>query len=678
MKIRICGTILLLAGFCLSTLSATGRLMDWSGPDNGDWFDAVNWTPAGIPAVADDVTLTTVGTVFLTNETPNLASFTMTGGTLVFSNWNTRLQADTIAISGGTVTLPVAFANNQMSNRVWFAGGTFDLGATAQINVDGCGFRGGQGPGAGLNGTSGSGGGGHGGRGNDGYNGGGGVVNGTADNPGPGSGGGHKSPDVGGEGGGAVRIEMSGAITLDGTISANGVDSDILNNDNNARSGGGAGGGVVIAGDTISGTSGVIRANGGYGARYGGSGGGGRIALLVDHTAQAALPKHRILLSTGSKTGSYKFPGDIGTLFASSPTGIDAAWMPHTGSLFLNGVTNWNVTSFNVANGRIRIADASFNLMADNDIRVDGSKAHLEFYGARLASAADLVLTNGGVLSVFSAATNGVPGAPDYGSLVEVTGTVHIASGSWIRSYSHRYNGGSPLFRMGSLNVAATGGFDADEAGFSRGITTSGDKNGYGPGKAASAWSNGGGAGYGGCGGRSLGSLVRGSVYGDPERPTLAGSGGASAGQAAGRQGGNGGGTVRLEIAGRLHLEGTLSANGGRGIDGGGGGGSGGSIFVQCRSFAFTEPATLSARGGNGQNTDAGGGGGGRIALWYGSKLEGELNYNFLEVATNSAAISATVNLAGGSGYVTDGTGEPGTFRLVRVLNKAGTVLLLR
>lgn len=88
----------------------------------------------------------------------------------------------------------------------------------------------------------------------------------------PGSGGG--GANGGGAGGGVIRINLTGTLTVNGYLMADGA---YITSDN---TGGGAGGSVWITADTISGT-GQIRAIGGYtlGNAGSGSGGGGRIAL---------------------------------------------------------------------------------------------------------------------------------------------------------------------------------------------------------------------------------------------------------------------------------------------------------------------------------------------------------------------------------------------------------------
>jgi len=67
----------------------------------------------------NDDAIVNAGSVLLTNATAGLASFTLNGGTLTCSNWLTSLTASNVWLNGGTVTLPAAFTNNGMSNRVW-------------------------------------------------------------------------------------------------------------------------------------------------------------------------------------------------------------------------------------------------------------------------------------------------------------------------------------------------------------------------------------------------------------------------------------------------------------------------------------------------------------------------------------------------------------------------------
>lgn len=113
-------------------------------------------------------------------------------------------------------------SNGETNNRMhivvqnWIA-----ISTNSRVDVTGCGYAPGNGPGAGVSGDNG-GGGSHGGVGGRGQHG---PASGTAydlyDNPStPGSGGGNYR---GGSGGGVVILMASGVLRVDGSISANGM-----------------------------------------------------------------------------------------------------------------------------------------------------------------------------------------------------------------------------------------------------------------------------------------------------------------------------------------------------------------------------------------------------------------------------------------------------------------------
>jgi len=253
------------------------------------WFSDANWDgDAGFPGNGDTATVNS-GTILLTNDTGYLSSLTMNGGTLVMSNWSTTLSATNIDINAtATVTLPNAFNNVAMSNRLHFVCGNFTLATGATINVQGRGYAGGNGttttndgygPGAGqVVGSYYGGGGGNGGAGNDGCQGTGGVTNGSASSPlNPGSGG---AGNAAASGGGAIRIEATGTITINGTINASG-------NDSAAHGGGGSGGSIFLSCALFrGGAAAKLQADGGdcvwYSpTQHGGGAGGGRIAVAA-------------------------------------------------------------------------------------------------------------------------------------------------------------------------------------------------------------------------------------------------------------------------------------------------------------------------------------------------------------------------------------------------------------
>lgn len=85
----------------------------------------------------------------------------------------------------------------------------------------------------------------------------------------------------GGEGGGALLLNVTGDIDINGILSADGGDA------SGTFGGGGSGGSIFIDADAIRG-SGVISARGGRGIGNGGGGGGGRITFKYVSLASTA------------------------------------------------------------------------------------------------------------------------------------------------------------------------------------------------------------------------------------------------------------------------------------------------------------------------------------------------------------------------------------------------------
>lgn len=160
-----------------------------------------------------------------------------------------------------------------------------------------------------------------------------------------------------------------------------------------------------------------------------------------------------------------------------------------------------------------------------------------------------------------------------------------------------------------NVTLNAGGTINANGKGYQGSTNTSG----YGPGAGTRGSSFGGGGGYGGRGGYPGGGTgIGGPTYGSTNAPVDPGSAG---GGAPGFKGGAGGGLVRIYAAGRITVDGTITANGGNGTDGNWcGAGSGGGVYLACDTF--TGNGVISVQGGNAVNW-GGGGGGGRIAVVY-------------------------------------------------------------
>jgi hypothetical protein len=483
-------------------------------------------------------------------------------------------------------------------------------------------------------------------------------------------------------GGGVVRVIASGSVVVNGAVSADASDHTALQ----TYSGGGAGGAIYITCAALGGSGGLFSARGSgghvYDAKNGaGGGGGGRIA--INYASLSGTPS--LGFTTLPGTGCvYRTAGDLRSSW------LGTLWFPNTNLLsttltmfdgFINvpGFTAWSPASLTLNSASLGL-NAGFNLNVAGDIVINGTNGMLLAYtNATVACGGNLTVTNSGQLRVYSGLTNGA--TDGYGALVNVGGDMTVASNAWVYPYAETNSGGSVLFRMNNLTVASFGGISADGAGF---------RNSWGPGRGTNCTPGqayGGGGGYGGAGGMGGNNGVYwpgGPTYGSTNAPIMPGSGGGWYQNIIGMQGGRGGGAIRIAAAGKVTVNGTLSANGDFG-DYAAGGGSGGGIFVTCNAFAGD--GVMRVRGGDGQYYNpvywAGGGGGGRIAIWYGV-TEGQRSALLADpdhppagryVVTNSYALFVgSCDVVGGTGY---SNGLPGTVVFLNPIATQGTVLTI-
>ncbi|HPS54747.1 MAG TPA: hypothetical protein PLP05_04035, partial [Sedimentisphaerales bacterium] len=139
----------------------------------------------------------------------------------------------------------------------------------------------------------------------------------------------------GGAGGGAIKLVVSGALTIDGSISANGINGGVSDYYDQSQGGGGSGGSILITAGVLTGT-GSITANGGsslgsWSGIWAGGGSGGRIALHYTSGSFAGV------LSAKGGTGANN--GGAGTIYRKGSSdangqllisngGIVAGWTP--------------------------------------------------------------------------------------------------------------------------------------------------------------------------------------------------------------------------------------------------------------------------------------------------------------------------------------------------------------
>jgi hypothetical protein len=432
-------------------------------------------------------------------------------------------------------------------------------GVASRIDLDGRGFAGGAGPGAGTasnNGTIGGTGGGFGGNGATSQVFAGGTAYGDPASPVRlGSGGGFYGGTPAGAGGGALKLTVNGTLTFDGVISAGGLSG-------TAPAGCGAGGSVWIVADSFDG-SGTIAANGGTGTGWGG-GGGGRISVqYASSTFGGTLQAHG-----GASTGSVQRGGG-GTIFVKP-----------------NAQATPDVRITAGAASGDRCAPTPLGGSVWNSLSVEGV-SHLQL-SSGLSVGNDAVLQGGARLTL-GTGTNLVAGS-----------MLLVGAGNTVANQQSTLG---ELTVLGDLAIGAGSSFDADGRGF-------GASQGPGAGTASNNPAVGGaGAGHGGNGATAQ-TFAGGGSYGSIDAPVTLGSGG---GTYPGQPGGLGGGAFRIAVPnGTFTLDGAVSANGGGGLSASGCG-SGGSIWISAENFAGT--GIVSANGGSANSW--GGGSGGRIALFY-------------------------------------------------------------
>jgi len=695
--------------------SSTPQARSWNGTNF--WLSPTNWTPAGLPGPSDPVTIQS-GICSLADPT-TVGSLTVAGGaTLLFTNWTASLSCQTVIVeSNGLITHAQCLTNSlqQSTNRIVITCTNLTVNAGGRINADGCGYRGGTnvqhgfGPGGGRCYTSG-GGGGYGGCGSQGnpghtYNYGG-VEYGSPYAPRePGSGGAGPAGATGGAGGGCIVLTVLDKVTVDGRISANGQ------NGVSGNSGGGSGGSIYIVCRRVCG-SGQVSANGGARSGEGGSGGGGRVAVLYDPAAQAGempLPSLTISASAAAPyyAGTYAEGGSI--YLPDTRLFLDQIDLRFPGTNRFYGVNAWSPASLALTNGTAKFQETGFLLNVTNDVFLQGPKGGLALTGATvtvggsmvvsngslvdmaispstgsslsvsglltldggglrygfdrnncrsLTLAGGVALTNGGQLILHSGPTNAAQ--PEYGGLLALSGMdLVVPTNCAVYVYSEPTNGGSVKIEARNVTVCGGGLLSADAGGFSAGVSN--HPHGYGPGFGYRGVNSGGGGGYGGVGGMGghAGSYP-GTNYGSAVLPLMPGSGGGDW-RGTSVNAGYGGGLIWIHASGIVTLDGTVSANGSS-PSGYQGAGSGGGIYILCKKFAGSQSGILRANGGNG-GSESGGGGGGRIAV---------------ECVSMQWAYTNNVSVSGGpAGGPTAQPGMPGTVEWIKRM-PGGTVFVAR
>lgn len=545
------------------------------------------------PSAADDIVIASGDLTWASPLPTNLHSWTQLSGytgTITFSTGLDAVEiAGDVSLAGGKWTHS-SNPSLTSSSEAWLdgrgtmqlivnVGGDFTVSAGASISADNAGFRVRQGPGFGQQGRSAS----HGGCGRGASS----NCYGSVVSPVTiGSGG----RDV--AGGGAVRLSVAGAFTLDGTVSA---DSVTASGDYQ-----GAGGSVFITARAISG-GGSISARGAA-PRSENAGGGGRIALKLTGPGENFSAFTGQITAFNGKTGT-----GTGTIYFET-----AADLPGRGRLLLaaagaaSGVTELHDTAgyeFSevcVTNGAALGVYPGVTVKAGKLLGHNATLSVIRLCGGAFRIPAGSAYSNVNV-TVFNAGSTLACG--DTGAALTLGGgatvtmrqyelaldSLTMLAGSTV---THALNGATDMDYGVRLRVAGDLRVDS-------GASVNGDAKGFygaGPGWIA------------GCGG-SHGGVAKGApataVYGSVKFPVTLGSDTKVSSR-------YGGGRVRLSVGGTLTVNGTVSSDGGY-YNGGAYSPAGGSIWIDAASLAGA--GKIIARGGC-SNSSTSSGSGGRVAVY--------------------------------------------------------------
>ena len=469
------------------------------------------------------------------------ANITVANGALLTLGGGSNITASSTLLITGNSTILVQSKNSGGSiGGFWQgAGGTINAGdlqvdAGSRISADGQGYGPYLGPGGGTGYTVG---GTHGGRGTDSST----PIYGSAFTPTDlGSGGGAAYGGTS-SGGGAIRLIVSGTLTNNGTITANGY-ATIAGN-----TAGGSGGSIYVTTGTIAG-SGTVTADGGVGTN--GYGGGGRIAVY--YTTNSAFNPDLLTANAGGATAE---PGSV---------------------VFIDTLAN----GLEIPGGQLVLAQDSS--LSFNDISLDSGALLILWGGSTLNAGGTLSIAGNATISVRSK-DNAAQVAGQWvgqGATI-IASNLTVASGGTISADAQGYStsqgpGGAPHY----LSGGTYGGRGSDNPLPTYGSALATTDLGSGGGGAFGGWSAGGGA---------IRLLVSGTLT---NNGTVTAKGYATI---AGNTGGGAGGSIYL-TTGTIAGNGTFTANGGTGTNGYGGGGR---IAIYYENGGFNL-ASMTANGGGG------------------------------------------------------------------------------
>ncbi|OQB06345.1 MAG: Fibronectin type III domain protein [bacterium ADurb.Bin212] len=343
-------------------------------------------------------------------------------------------------------------------------------------------------------------------------------------------------------GGGAVILSLSGELTVNGTISANGLTSNTC-----ASTGSGSGGSINITASILTGSStGKIEAKGGEPSCNTGTGGGGRISF-------AGVTTDNFLGGVSVKTILSYDKGYAGTIYFNEQK--RTSWTIANGQSYRLGTDGTNDYTF----GNITIQSGGI-LEIDGDPTLNDGKG-----GAATINATNVTVESGGILKADELGFYAHSG-PGYSGTQYSGGSYGGTGGNGGSTYGATYSP-NPVY-LGSGGYSGTGGgavlLNVSETFTNAGIISANGK------------SNVSGNGAGGTINIKAGTI-------NSNGGTITVNGGAKSGYC-----GGGGGRIVLRALDSYTSPSTLTANGGTGSPAG----TNGSVYVNVSpsSAAISSP----------------------------------------------------------------------------------------
>lgn len=614
---------------------------------NGDW----DVEPSG---ASDEIVIASGSLTWDDTLPPTVASWSQTGGTVTFKKaFDAPLEVTgAVTLSGGTWTHAAngsaKLGSTANKYRVYVkCGGDMTIGADALITGEGLGYRSHQSlPDKPESGTQGGSYGGHGGMANAKFN----STYGSLFAP-------EELGNEGGSwdntfGGGCVRLDVGGKLTLQGAINVNGQCT------HNQKFYSGAGGSIFIHAGSIEG-AGTLTANSGVSSI---GGGGGRIAVVLTD-AEADFTNYDIFNLANAHSGKAEArQGGCGTIYAETASnGADHGWLILKGNGYdpsgADANSEWyyadpfsvDLTSANFS--KITIAGKTkFYIREGYTLDVTGTQFDIREAGYGLVVKGGTLMTHGDVpLNVDFPLVTALETTLDFAEVVVKSGVVWSVATTCRLTGNLTVEAGGTVSTLGAsatpthkLHLIVEGDMTVEEGG-AVDVTAKGYTAMYCPSGKLTADSSGG--SHGGWGMRANDPHTENAMtpYGSIKNPLTCGGGGMYSNYST-----SGGGVVQLEVAGCLTVCGSILSNGGATTFYPG---AGGSVNITAGSLVGGVDGIIEASGGTGSANTYAAAAGGRVAI----RLTGDgADFSAYHGAFRALSYGATStkNRRGGAGTV--------------------------